>query len=716
MNPHTGDKELSDLLDFSAMFSPPGSMVGSKSSGSLTEAGLSSSMHASRTGSLDETPTWQASSVSAYEARGYHTDSHGVYSTIDDVESDFISRKGSGFANSYLGSNSLGTLGYRESGLSGSQAGLPPPLQSSHDVSLSSPDWRGRKYKSSKNSSISVYSPGADDMMPHPGDALTQSHYSPKGGIYADTYYMDHGSPDPWGHGGQLGPGSYSSSAGSYGNSYGMHPRDGMSDVRGIPVSALAKGPAIHQSRGYHHLAHGEPMDRLSTLPPMTSFRQSGMHHGQSSPYLHSSVSPPLNGSDPMAPHSSRVPTSGSQTGDTLGKALASIYPTDNGGSYSSNPSTPVASPPPLASVNERPLSAGSGASGHSASWGRTNQPTSPPYESHLHSLQSRMEERLDDAIHVLRTHAEGSLPPGMSPVVAGSLLSAAAAAAAAAGSSGGVQPVGYSTTVGSSVPSAVQPMDQMSGGHSGMEDDPGMASPSNLSSRGAGSQMSPSNSETSESRYGSKMDTGGDGPKNSKDSSSKQDMKSNGDLDEMDSRDLIVDGEEDDDDKLTDDGIDDGTGRVRVVREQERRYANNARERMRVRDINGAFKELGRMCQLHLESDKPQTKLVILHQAVSVITSLESQVRERNLNPKAACLKRREEEKVEEEAPEKRAVPGVDKPFDTTGAAAGRGGRGRRGRRSSRGAFNGGGRGMPCGPLDGYEPTDHGEPPSLNA
>ena len=31
-------------------------------------------------------------------------------------------------------------------------------------------------------------------------------------------------------------------------------------------------------------------------------------------------------------------------------------------------------------------------------------------------------------------------------------------------------------------------------------------------------------------------------------------------------------------------------------------------------------------------------------------------------------------------------------------------------------GAFNGGGRGMACGPLDGYEPTDHGEPPSLNA
>ena len=33
------------------------------------------------------------------------------------------------------------------------------------------------------------------------------------------------------------------------------------------------------------------------------------------------------------------------------------IYPTDNGGSYSSNPTTPVASPPPLASVSDRPLS-----------------------------------------------------------------------------------------------------------------------------------------------------------------------------------------------------------------------------------------------------------------------------------------------------------------------------------------------------------------------
>ncbi|KAG5272014.1 hypothetical protein AALO_G00160690 [Alosa alosa] len=87
-------------------------------------------------------------------------------------------------------------------------------------------------------------------------------------------------------------------------------------------------------------------------------------------------------------------------------------------------------------------------------------------------------------------------------------------------------------------------------------------------------------------------------------------------------------------------------TPEQKIERERERRMANNARERLRVRDINEAFKELGRMVQLHLKSDKPQTKLLILHQAVAVILSLEQQVRERNLNPKAACLKRREEEK----------------------------------------------------------------------
>ena len=46
------------------------------------------------------------------------------------------------------------------------------------------------------------------------------------------------------------------------------------------------------------------------------------------------------------------------------------------------------------------------------------------------------------------------------------------------------------------------------------------------------------------------------------------------------------------------------------------------------MRDINEAFKELGRMVTMRLQSDKPQTKLGILQQAVFLITTLEQQVR----------------------------------------------------------------------------------------
>lgn len=77
-------------------------------------------------------------------------------------------------------------------------------------------------------------------------------------------------------------------------------------------------------------------------------------------------------------------------------------------------------------------------------------------------------------------------------------------------------------------------------------------------------------------------------------------------------------------------------TPEQKAEREKERRMANNARERLRVRDINEAFKELGRMVQLHLKSDKPQTKLLILHQAVAVILSLEQQVRGQRVDAQA--------------------------------------------------------------------------------
>lgn len=46
------------------------------------------------------------------------------------------------------------------------------------------------------------------------------------------------------------------------------------------------------------------------------------------------------------------------------------------------------------------------------------------------------------------------------------------------------------------------------------------------------------------------------------------------------------------------------------------------------MRDLNEAFKELSGMCMQHLQTDKSQTKLNILHQAVTVITMLEQQLR----------------------------------------------------------------------------------------
>lgn len=49
---------------------------------------------------------------------------------------------------------------------------------------------------------------------------------------------------------------------------------------------------------------------------------------------------------------------------------------------------------------------------------------------------------------------------------------------------------------------------------------------------------------------------------------------------------------------------------------------------RVRVRDINEAFKELGSMVTLHSGSSQPLTKLMVLQQAVNVITTLEQQVR----------------------------------------------------------------------------------------
>ncbi|XP_063575915.1 transcription factor E2-alpha isoform X8 [Pongo abelii] len=248
----------------------------------------------------------------------------------------------------------------------------------------------------------------------------------------------------------------------------------------------------------------------------------------------------------------------------------------------------------------------------------------SPSYDGGLHGLQSKIEDHLDEAIHVLRSHAVGTagdmhtLLPGH-----GALASGFTGPMSLGGRHAGLVGGGH-------------PEDGLAGStslmhnHAALPSQPGALPdlsrpPDSYSGLGrAGATAAASEIKREE--------------KEDKENTSAADH-SEEEKKELKAPRARTSPDEDEDDLLPPE--------QKAEREKERRVANNARERLRVRDINEAFKELGRMCQLHLNSEKPQTKLLILHQAVSVILNLEQQVRERNLNPKAACLKRREEEKV---------------------------------------------------------------------
>ncbi|KAG5848960.1 hypothetical protein ANANG_G00105000 [Anguilla anguilla] len=378
------------------------------------------------------------------------------------------------------------------------------------------------------------------------------------------------------------------------------------------------------------------PTDISASLPPMSSF-----HRGGSSvapPFVSASHTPPISAAESILAAGSRGNAAGgSQTGDALGKALASIYSPDHtSSSFPSNPSTPVGSPSSL-----------TGTAGTAAGTAGTNQwsraagqtPSSPSYENSLHSL-SRMEDRLDrldDAIHVLRNHAVGStasLPGDMH-----SLLGQA--------HNGPIASIGANFPAAGLVASRTASMGaahreeatSLNSNHTGLPSS-GPAPSSDLNHQAdsfralavglarhvTGLELKLENQEKDEMHENHSSD----------------DLKSD---DESDKRDIKTPRGGTRTSSINED--EDLNPEQKAERERERRMANNARERLRVRDINEAFKELGRMCQLHLKSEKPQTKLLILHQAVAVILNLEQQVRERNLNPKAACLKRREEEKV---------------------------------------------------------------------
>ncbi|XP_048476320.1 transcription factor 12-like isoform X2 [Rhincodon typus] len=400
--------------------------------------------------------------------------------------------------------------------------------------------------------------------------------------------------------------------------------------------TGLPAAPSSHLSQG---TSYGNLQERLpyppsegnTTVPPVASLHRSA---NSSTAFVTSSHTPPLNTSDTLM--GGRVSVAGSsQTGDALGKALASIYspdPTNN--SYTSNPPTPVSSPPCLPG---------------STQWSRpaVQNTASPNYESPLHSLQSRMEDRLDrleDAIHILRNHAVGpssGLASGHGDLH--SLLGPSP-------HGGLVATLGSGYTVPNLGPSA-RPATSMVTTHREETTNlhPSLSGlPSVVSAALAAAALNQPTQDVCRA-----FSSGGCSQALSSETKS-DDKEKESSLGSQLEDDLSEDDDANDPrkDKLgrsrssnhEDDELNPGQ---KAEREKDRRMANNARERLRVRDINEAFKELGRMCQLHMKNDKPQTKLLILHQAVSVILGLEQQVRERNLNPKAACLKRREEEKI---------------------------------------------------------------------
>ncbi|XP_032809820.1 transcription factor 12-like isoform X7 [Petromyzon marinus] len=712
------DKELNDLLDFSAMFSPP---VNSGKSGPTTLAssqfGGAGSLKSwlgigrlpvglgqprafspqpppetSRLGGMDERTapgSWAAGSQTSpsYDsARGYnhspqyndHMGDRGMGSH-DGMPSAFLNSslmsKASerGHYSSYSRDPSMPSC--HQPGMLGSELGMTSPGPMSPHGKPGSPYYpfvatNPRRRPLPDSPGIDVASkkirkipPGLPSSVYAPSVAADEFNrespsYSakPPGSMFSSPYFMQdaaHGSSDLWSSSNGMSQQGYSSMLGA---SAGHMTQPG-------GYSSLHPHPHPHERLSYP--SHS-PADPNLSLPPMASFPRTT---GSSTAYVSNSRTPPVNGSDSMmgTHHSSSRGNAagGSQTGDALGKALASIYSPDHtSNSFPSNPSTPVGSPPPLTGA---------------AQWSRTaaQAPSSPNYESSLHSLKSRVEQqlhehlqdamsflkdvcesrmedrldRLDDAIHILRNHAVGpstSMPGGhggdMHSLLGPSHNGAIGGLAANYGT-GALSASRHSAMVSSHRDDAVGLHSSLS---SVMTAQPGSDLTSTQDSfRGLGGGLTTSGGggQAGSSVSGGSQSSGVEVKSEDKEKDENEDGKS-----------CRNDRDKNDDDKddiksvtrgrsSTED--EDLTPEQKAERERERRMANNARERLRVRDINEAFKELGRMVQLHLKSDKPQTKLLILHQAVAVILSLEQQVRERNLNPKAACLKRREEEKV---------------------------------------------------------------------
>ncbi|XP_051495969.1 transcription factor E2-alpha isoform X10 [Apus apus] len=622
------DKELSDLLDFSMMFPLPVAN-GKNRPTTLTSTQFGGS-------GLDERPgsgSWgtgdQNSSTFDQGRQSYGEGPH--YEHRDLPSHNSISSSpflGAGLVGKSNERASYSTFG-RDTGMPGlNQTGFLPSEMGIASPSTLSPTGvkGGSQYFSYPNnprrrgaeSNIdgqpkkvrkvppglpsSVYPSNSGDDYSRDPAGYTPS--KPPSTVYPGAFYMAdglHNSPDLWSSPGAMSQSSYGAMLGSSSS----------------PLPQSSGFNSLHQHERMNYQLHSGEVN--GGLPSVSGFSSA------STPYGVSSHTPPISGTDTMM--GNRGTTAGS-SGDALGKALASIYsPDHSSNNFSSNPSTPVGSPQGLAGTSQWSRASGQGA-------------LSPSYEGSLHTLQNKMEDRLDEAIHVLRNHAVGQTAtmPSSHGDMHG-LLGSAPAHSASVGSLGQAFPAAV-MSLGNRHPSLV------GGGHpeDGLSSNPSMlhnhvtlpSQPSSLpdlsrqqdtySGLSGGLGRSSVSSGTSEIKREEKEDEENTSVADNSEEEKKELKPSRNRTSSTDEALSLEDKD---------------------LRDRERRMANNARERVRVRDINEAFKELGRMCQMHLKTDKAQTKLIILQQAVQVILGLEQQVRERNLNPKAACLKRREEEKV---------------------------------------------------------------------
>ncbi|KAM9215578.1 transcription factor E2-alpha isoform 6-T7 [Leptosomus discolor] len=630
------DKELSDLLDFSMMFPLP------VANGKNRPTTLASTQFGGS--GLDERPgsgSWgtgdQNSSTFDQGRQSYGEGPH--YSEHRDLPShNSISSSpflGAGLVGKSSERASYSTFG-RDAGMPGlNQTGFLPSEMGIASPSTLSPTGvkGGSQYFSYPNnprrrgaeSNIdgqpkkvrkvppglpsSVYPSNSGDDYSRDPAGYTPS--KPPSTVYPGAFYMAdglHNSPDLWSSPGAMSQSSYGAMLGSSSS----------------PLPQSSGFNSLHQHERMNYQLHSGEVN--GGLPSVSGFSSA------STPYGVSSHTPPISGTDSMMA-GNRGTTAGS-SGDALGKALASIYsPDHSSNNFSSNPSTPVGSPQGLAGTSQWSRASGQGA-------------LSPSYEGSLHTLQNKMEDRLDEAIHVLRNHAVGqtaTMPSNHGDMHG--LLGSAPAHSAAVGSLGQAFPASV-MSLGNRHPSLV------GGGHpeDGLSSNPSMLH-NHVTLPSQPSSLPDLNRQ--QDTYSAGL-SGGLG--RSSVSSGTSEIKREEKEDEENTS--VADNSEEEKKELkpsrnrTRCSLNSSTDEAlsledKDLRDRERRMANNARERVRVRDINEAFKELGRMCQMHLKTDKAQTKLIILQQAVQVILGLEQQVRERNLNPKAACLKRREEEKV---------------------------------------------------------------------